>query len=207
MKLTFRRSSRTILTCSGAIALFAAGCIGGFLEVGPVRFTANVGEGTVLQDLFLPKGAPSISYQEDLCEIPSETDLESKFMQIGGVDVSNFIRLSGLELVQTKITATSGNFNFLSSMTVRYIPAPVNGQAQNAIVLGTATNPNGLGTEVNLVPPGPVDFLDLIRENDDNPSAECPKLEIEMTPRSIPLQDVDYTADVTVDAYAQVGAL
>jgi hypothetical protein len=206
MKYTFRRSLRTILSCSAAITLLVAGCLGGFLEVGPIRFTANVGEGTILQDLFLPKGAPSISYREDLCDIPSESDLESKFMQVGGVDVSNFIRLSGLELVETKITATSGNFNFLSSMTVRYIPAPVNGRAQDPVVLGTATNQNGLGTEISLVPPVPVDFLDLIRENDDNPSSECPKLEVEMTPRAIPLQDVEYTADVTVDAYAQVGA-
>lgn len=191
-----------------AAALFATvGCFGGFIEVGPVRFTADVGEGTLFADLFLPKGGPNVMYEEDLCNLPSESELEERFLQVGGVDISNFIRLSGLELVETKLTADSGNFNFLSSITVSYIPAPVNGQDQDPVVLGTASNSNGLGTEISLVPPEPVDFLDLIRENDENPSQECPKLKVEMTPRSIPLQDVDYTIEATVDAYAQVGSV
>ncbi len=204
MNVSIRRKMRLCFMVIGIAAITSCG--GHYIEVGPVRFTANVGDGKVLQDLFLPKGGPSVTYREDMCDIPSESDLESRFLQVGGVDISNFIRLSGLDLVETKITATSGNFNFLSSMTVRYIPAPVNGQDQDPVVLGTATNSNGLGTEISLVPPEPVDFLDLIRANDANDSQECPKLEVEMTPRSIPLQDVEYTADVTVDAYAQVGS-
>jgi len=207
MYFTIRRKLRVGLLLVAVAALAVAGCLGGSIEVGPVQFTANVGEGKVFQDLFLPKGAPAVSYREDMCEIPSESDLAEQYLQVGGVDVSNFIQLSRLELVEMKITATSGNFNFLSSISVRYIPAPVNGQEQDPVTLGTATNQNGLGTEISLVPPEPVDFLELIREDDANPSSECPKLEVEMTPRSIPLQDVEYTADVTIDAYARVGSV
>lgn len=208
MMTAFRNRRRLLYIATGLVLCATVGCLGGVVEVGPIRFTANVGEGTLLKDLFLPKGGgPTVMYQEDLCNLPSESDLEERFLQVGGVDISNFIRLDGLELVETKLTATSGNFNFLSSVTVSYIPAPVNGQDQDPVVLGTATNQSGLGTEISLVPPEPVDFLDLIQENDDNPSQECPKLKVEMTPRAIPLQDVDYDVDVTVDAYAQVGAV
>jgi hypothetical protein len=198
--------NRGIFYALAAIAgLTTVGCLGGFIEVGPVRFTADVGEGTILPSIVVLKGAPPVSYREDLCNIPSESELEERFLQVGGVDISNFIRLSGLHIVETKLTATSGNFNFLSALTIRYIPAPENGQEQVPIVLGSATNPNGLGNEINLVAPEPVDFLDLIRKNDDNSSSECPELEIEMTPRSIITNNVEYDIAVTVDAYAQVG--
>lgn len=200
-----RRNRRVFFLVAGVVGLTTVGCLGGYIEVGPVRFTADVGEGTILPSIVVFKGAPPVSYREDLCNIPSEGELEERFLQVGGVDISNFIRLSGLNIVETKLTATSGNFNFLSALTIRYIPAPENGQQQIPIVLGTATNPNGLGNEVNLVAPEPVDFLDLIRKNDENPSSECPELEIEMTPRSLITNNVKYDIAVTLDAYAQVG--
>jgi len=199
------KNRRVLFIVAVIVGFSTVGCLGGFIEVGPVRFTADVGEGTILPSIVVFKGTPPVSYREDLCNIPSESELEENFLQVGGVDISNFIRLSGLNIIETKLTATSGNFNFLSALTIRYIPAPENGQQQNPIVLGTATNPSGLGSEVNLVAPEPVDFLDLIRKNDENPSSECPQLEIEMTPRSISTNNVNYDIAVTLDAYAQVG--
>ena len=183
-----------------------SGCGGPFVEVGPVSFTTEIGSGTLLEDIFTRKGGVPISHQEDFCDMPSEEALEDQFLQVGEIDISKFVRLSRLELVESTITATQGDFNFLSAMTVRFIPAPVNGVAQDPVVLGTASNANGLGTVVVLTPPAPVDFLDLIQQNDANPSSECPKLELEVTVRAIPSQDVSYTAEVSIDAYAEIGS-
>jgi hypothetical protein len=199
------KNRRVFFIVAIIVGLTTVGCLGGFIEVGPVRFTADVGEGTILPSIVVLKGAPPVSYREDLCNIPSESELEERFLQVGGVDISNFIRLSGLNIIETKLTATSGDFNFLSALTIRYIPAPENGQEQDPIILGTATNDNGLGIEVNLVAPEPIDFLDLIQQNDENPSSECPELEVEMTPRTLITQNVEYAIAVTVDAYAEVG--
>lgn len=183
-----------------------SGCGGAFVEVGPVSFTAEIGGGTLLEDIFTRKGGVPITHQEDFCDMPSEEALEDQFLQVGDIDISKFVRLSRLELVESTITATQGDFNFLSSMTVRFIPAPVNGVEQDPVVLGTASNANGLGTVVVLTPPEPVDFLDLIQQNDANPSSECPKLELEVTVRAVPTQDVTYIAEVSIDAYAEIGS-
>jgi hypothetical protein len=188
------------------LVLSFSGCGGPFVEVGPVSFTTEIGSGTLLEDIFTRKGGVPISHQEDFCDMPSEQALEEQFLQVGDVDISKFVRLSRLELVESTITATQGDFNFLSAMTVRFIPAPVNGAEQDPVVLGTASNANGLGTVVVLTPPAPVDFLDLIQQNDANPSSECPKLELEVTVRAIPTQDVSYTAEVSIDAYAEIGS-
>lgn len=188
------------------LLLTFSGCGGAFVEVGPVRFSTQIGSGTLLEDIFTRKGGIPISHREDFCDMPTEAALEDQFLQVGNVDISKFVRLSRLELVETTITATQGDFNFLSAMTVRFIPAPVNGIAQDPVVLGTASNANGLGTVVVLTPPGTVDFLDLIQQNDANPSNKCPQLEMEVTVRAIPTQDVAYTAEVSIDAYAEIGS-
>lgn len=192
-----------------ATLLAASACTpDGNLIVGPIRASQKVGSATFLQSLFLPKtgakGTATITHRQRFCDMPSEAELSGEVLEAGGIDFSRFIALYRLELVQTTITARDGDFDFLTGMTVRYIPVP---GAGDPVELGTASDPSGLGTEIVLVPPEDVDFLELIRANDAANSEECPQLEFELTFTAPPLHDVRYRVDVTVDAFVEVGRM
>jgi hypothetical protein len=181
-----------------------SGCTGnGTLRLGPFQIVVPAGGGSLLRDLFLPKIV--VSNKEEVCDLPSEEDIAAMAGSVGGINLSQIIAVSDLNLVQTVITATSGNFNFLTEVTVRWIPAPVNGQEQPPVMLGTATSPGGFGTQIVLTPTTTVDLIDLIRLNDMNTSGDCPKIELEVNASSPPLSDVDYTVDLDIDAYVEVG--
>lgn len=191
------------LLCAVA-GLAAVGCTGnGTLRLGPFQIMVPAGEGTLLRDLFLPKVV--ISNKEEVCDLPSEEELGALAGSVGSIDLSSIIAVSDLNLIQTIVTATSGDFSFLTELTVRWIPAPVNGQEQDPIVLGTASDPNGFGTQIVLLPTSPVDLIDLIRMNDANTSGDCPEIELIVDANGIPLSDVEYTVDLDVDAFVEIG--
>lgn len=135
----------------------------GNLLVGPVRVTATIGEASFVETLFSLKGGATITHKQKFCDMPTEDELQEQVTTVGEIDLSSFIRLEKLELVETVLTATSGDFDFMTEMTVRFLPQP---GAGSPVVLGTASNPAGLGAEVVLVPEDGVDFLALIRAND-----------------------------------------
>lgn len=189
------------------LAVFAGGgCLGrGPVEVGPIRVTTDAGEGSMARDFFLRKGLGPITFEQDFCEFPSEEDLSREALQVGGIDIRHFVRMSGLDLVQTRLAATRGDFKFIRAITVSFVPAADVGEDPDSVVLGTASSANGLGDRIRLVPTGGVDLLELIRENDANTSGNCPKLRYEVTFSAPPLTDVDYAIDITVDGYVEVG--
>lgn len=198
-----RQNTFAIIVVIVILILIASACTPqGNLVVGPARVTATVGEASFLSTLFSLKGGATITHKQKFCEMPTEDELQSEVTTVGDIDLSAFIRLERLELVETVLTATSGDFSFMTDMTVTFIPKP---GAGDPVVLGTASDPNGFGTEIALVPPGGVDFLELIRANDAGDPDACPKIEYEITFQSVPLQDVEYRLDVTVDGYAEVG--
>jgi hypothetical protein len=202
--ISFRRPRvKALFTTTTAALLIVASCTpSGNLRVGPVRVTANIGEASFLQTIFSVKGGATVVHKQKFCDMPTEEELQEEVTTVGEIDLSTFIRLDKLELVETKITATSGNFNFLTAMSIRFLPKP---GAGNPVVLGAAINPNGFGTEIVLEPEDGVDFLALIRANDEADPNDCPRIEYTMTFQSLPSQDVEYTLDVTVDGYAEVG--
>ena len=183
--------------------IVAGACsVNGNLLVGPVRVTATIGEASFVETLFSLKGAATITHKQKFCDMPTEDELQEQVTTVGEIDLSSFIRLEKLELVETVLTATSGDFDFMTEMTVRFLPQP---GAGSPVVLGTASNPAGLGTEVVLVPEDGVDFLALIRANDAAGDDACPRIEYEMTFNSIPTEDIEYRLDITVDGFAEVG--
>ena len=174
----------------------------GNLLVGPVRVTATIGEASFVETLFSLKGGASITHKQKFCDMPTEDELQEQVTTVGDIDLSAFIRLERLELVETVLTATSGDFDFLTGITVRFLPKP---GAGNPVVLGTASDPSGLGTEIVLEPEDGVDFLELIKANDAGDPDACPRIEYTLTFQSVPTQDVEYRLDVTVDGFAEVG--
>jgi len=200
--MTLKHFNRGVAVAVVTILIFATSCTpDGNLIVGPIRITANIGEASFAETLFGLKGA-TITHRQKFCDMPTEEELSEQLKGEGSFDVTRFVRPNRLELVETIITATSGDFDFLTAMTIRYIPKPGAGPI---VVLGSASAPEGFGTEIVLVPEEGVDFLELIRANDDSDSEQCPKIEYEMTFKSVPLQDVNYRLDITVDGYVELG--
>jgi len=186
------------------LAITMANCgPGGLLEVGPVRVTSSMGSGSFVPAVF--GKAATVTVDQDFCDMPSESELSDQVLEVGGVDFSKFVRLSRLDLVHGTLTATEGNFDFMTDLTVSFVPAEGVEGSTEPVVLGTASDAGGLGTEITLVPPDGVDILALIRQNDNNEAGTCPKLRYEMTIKSAPLMNVKYDISLTVDAYAQVG--
>jgi hypothetical protein len=190
----------------GMVLTGVACTLEGNLVVGPVRLTERIGKATFFQSLFLPKteakGFATITHQQNFCNMPSEDEFAAAVLEVGEFDFTRFFRLHELDVVEFLIKAKEGDFDFLTEMTIRYIPKP---GAGDPVEFGTASDPDGLGREIVLVPPEGVDFLELIRANDASDSEECPKLEFELTYSAPPLQDVEYRFDVTVDAFVEVG--
>lgn len=176
------------------------------VEIGPFPVTVPVKEGMLPLDLLPAKlmGLP-VTHEEEVCNLPSEEDAEAMLREVAGLDLSDFLRLSRLELAETVLTATQGDFSFISAVTLRYVAAPVNGEEPGSVVIGTASQPGGFGSQIFLYPPDDVDFLDLIQLNDQRDPDTCPSLEVEVTLRSVPLEEVHYSVDVTLDAYAEAG--
>ena len=169
--------------------------------LGPFRVTAPVGDASFVSTLFGGKGGLPVTTRQKFCDMPSEEELQDEVLQVGNVDLSTFIQLHELQLVKTTITATSGDFGFVTDMTVKFIPKPGSG---SPVVIGTASNPNGFDTEIVLEPTDSVDFLELIRANDAGDPNTCPKLEYTITFSQPWLSDVEYHVDVTVDGYVEV---
>jgi hypothetical protein len=171
----------------------------------PIRVSSTVGEGRFLQSIFFPakagKGSATVTHQQNLCDFPSEEEIEREILQVGMIDLSRFIGIYRIELVETLITAKEGDFDFLTGISVRFVPKP---GAGDPVELGSASDPNGLGSDIELVPPADVDFLELIRANDASDSVLCPKLEFDLTFSRPPLQDIKYRVDVTIDGFVEV---
>ncbi|MBX7257577.1 MAG: hypothetical protein K1Y02_14550 [Candidatus Hydrogenedentes bacterium] len=202
MKRALLLKRASCLAVASVLAIGTSCTPQGTIEIGPVRVTQAIGESTILQSIFLPKDGAPIVWSDDFCDMPSEQELQDEVLNVGGIDLSGFVRLSALNLINAHLVATSGDFNFMTSITVRFIPKP---SAGDPVVLGTASNAGGLGTEITLTPPEPVDFLELIRANDESDSLICPKLEYTVSYSGPPTSDVAYRAEVTVDGYVEVG--
>jgi len=72
------------------------------------------------------------------------------------------------------------DFNTLTELSMYYEPKPILGVAQPAIDLGETTSESGLESIITLQPPQPVDFLELIENDEANPAPDCPKLDVWM---------------------------
>ena len=184
-------------------ALMSLRCPAGGIEIGPVRFTAPIGEGTFPLDLFLPK-LLTLTHEEPLCDMPSEEELEEEFLRVGELDLRQFIGLTRLNLIRTTVTATSGDFSYIDRIRLLYHPANDGGNS-SPVVLGEARAANGFGTRVVLRPPQDVDFLALIRANEGTSNQNCPTLELEIDVADIPLRQTEYKVEMTIDAYGLLG--
>ncbi len=189
-----------ICLAAGTSNLF--GCGAGF-EVGPEQITIDVQGGTLAQADF-QKAAATIPV--DLCDLPTEAELKEELQNaVPGIDLANLVQFSRMEIVNATVTATSGTFLGVDSVTAEYVPKPVGGQAQTPISLGSVTAPPAMGTTLVFTPPSTVDMLALVRANDANSGPGCPQINTVFTATTAPSGGVTWTTTITVNVWARIG--
>ena len=132
--------------------------------------------------------------------LPSREDLRGLFdFGLGDLLVS-LIHLESVELLETTLTATSGDFDVLTHLGLAWRPSDLAGVPQPRIDLGSETALSGLESPTVLTPDQPVDFLAIIDSEAINPSADCPSLIVEVkghVPDPIPTWNVQLLLRVT----------
>lgn len=192
-----------------SLTLFLAGCSCAPIEVGPIEVVINAGETTVpsveakvgVIDTSVPLTAVQM-----FCELPTESELQNSIESVEGIDVAEITEVTAIKLVETRIEALEGDFNFFSAVTTRF--RPVNGFG-DPFILGAASAPQGLGTMVRLLPPVEVDLLDVMRANEDAPLGLCPALESEFSvilPPPLQVPVVRFKTSIVVEIYAEIAA-
>jgi len=134
-----------------------------------------------------------------VCDLPTQDEIRELVSQAAGDWVANLIVIDEMELQNVRLSASSGDFDSLTGITLQWNPKPVDGSEQPPVDLGAAHDPAGLGAEVVLVPGEPVDFLELIENDAANPAEGCPSFQVGVegvVPDTLPVWEV--TAEVEV---------
>lgn len=169
---------------AGILVLAGAGCSGGGYPIS-VEISVPVVKGYSVEDYGQADPGDVITPDMDIpavpiCTLPDEDDLDEMVRAAVGGFVAGMVDVERLELVDITIRATESDFNTLTELSMYYESKPILGVAQPAVELGEAVSESGLGTMITLQPPEPVDFLDLIENNEANPAPDCPKFDVRM---------------------------
>ncbi len=108
--------------------------------------------------------------------LPSRAYLEDLFAGAVGPLLAQLLHIESIELVDTTLTATAGNFKDITFFAMYWQPSPVLGDPQPEVDLGSGSSTGGLDSPLVLTPPDPVDFLGLLDIEAGNPEGECPAL-------------------------------
>ena len=169
---------------AGVLFFTAVGCSGGGYPIS-VDISVPVAEGYSVEgyggadpgDVITPDmDIPSVP----VCTMPDRDDVDEMVREEVGGFVAGMLEVERLELVDIMIEATESDFNSLTELSIYYEPKPILGVAQPAVELGEISSESGLGSTITLQPGDPVDFLDLIEDNEANPAPDCPKFDVRM---------------------------
>ncbi len=156
--------------------------------------------GTPIPDKYTKMDVP-------VCNIPNETAMwdivKQKLGGLLGGFVADHYTIDKLELLESRMTATVGTFASLTFVKLGFKPVAVNGVAQEPFDLGTASSDQGLGTDIVLTPPVPVDLVPIMQDSTANTGGDCPLVSAEVH-GAVPESPV--AADVTVRVRATVTA-
>jgi len=166
--------------------------------------------GVRIPDFFTPGTPIPDKYSKmdvPVCAIPNEetmwTMIREKLGALLGDFVASHYTIDKLELLESRMTATVGSFEALTFVKLGFKPAAVNGVEQTPFELGEMSSEQGLGTEIILAPPVPVDLVQIMRDTEANTSGDCPLVSAEVH-GLVPESPV--AADVTVRVRATVTA-
>lgn len=186
---------RAIFACV-FVALVGVGC--NPLVVGPVQIALPAGEASL--PLSILKQETPIGISIPYCDLPSEEGISQMIREVGGFDVSRFVRIRAIELQETRFEATSGDFSFANAARL-----DLELFNDETFELGTASAPQGFGPALVLRPTTTVDVLSIIRANDANTSAICPVLSAEFNLNALAVPATTFEITVVLDAFVELG--
>jgi hypothetical protein len=166
--------------------------------------------GVRIPDVFKPGTPIPDKYSKmdvPVCSIPDEAAMWAIVRQkLGGLlgdFVVNSYTIDKLDLLESRMTATVGTFETLTFVKLGFKPVPIDGAAQSTFELGEASSEQGLGKEIVLTPPVPVDLVQIMRDTEANGGEQCPLVAAEVhgaVPQSPVAADVALRVRVTVTA-------
>jgi hypothetical protein len=154
-----------VFTCTlAALALCLTGCF----AVPPMTFTIDVDSGqTFGPGALIPAGTAVEDYELVTSDFIGIGQLFDIARQRLGSQLFAFVDIDQVELLETIVTATRGNFDTLKEVRFDLRVAGSAGEFNTS--LGSVQSDTGLGTQFVLVPEEPVDLLFAL-----NPGAQTP---------------------------------
>ncbi len=197
---TTRRSIRfSAATMAAAVAAFAAtqlsSCVG-FLPP-PIPVTLELRQGVEISALAAASGEADVALGE-VCGLFNEEELEAMVRAAAGNLIADLTDITRVDLKSTDITATEGSFDPFETAE---LDIDVDG-ADDPLILGTAADNDGLGTEFSLTLENPVDLLNDLSEDQCN----TPVLHLDGA-GFLEAEAITFDVTVTVMVYTEIRAL
>lgn len=191
------KSFSALVLCAAMLISGISGCSrGGYplsvdidLTLGENFYVQDFGQAVAGEPLTPDTPIPPV----EICTLPDRDDLDEMVRGAVGGFIAGIIKIERLELLEVKLSATYGDFNSLTGLSMYYRPKPFFGVEQPIVQLGETFNNNGLGHEIRLNPPQTVDFLEMIDDAAANPAPQCPKLGVRLegvVPEVMPTWDI-----------------
>lgn len=130
-----------------------SGCAGFKLPPIPVEFVLT--ENVEVSALAAVAGSADVSLGV-VCDLFTPEELDAMVRLAAGDVIGDNLSIIRVDLEATEITATSGNFDPFETAILDLV---IEGSGGEALILGTAANNEGLGTQFSLTLESPVDLL------------------------------------------------
>jgi len=196
------QSTKYLLKC-GAVAVAASvfsitqlpGCAG--FPLPPIPVEIVLVENVEISALAAAAGSADVSVGV-ICDLFTPEELDALVRAAAGDLIGDNVSITRVDLEATDVTATDGNFDPFETATLDLV---IDGSGGEALILGTAVNNEGLGTEFSLTLDSPVDLLNDLEEG------ECGSPELHLDGAGF-LEAESITFDVTVRlmVYTEVDA-
>lgn len=151
----------------------------------------------------LPEGITidpqELEFEFEICGLPTESDIRDELSGIPVLEqVTSHIEIVNISVLEATLIANRA-WDFIESLSIEYIPSPVDGGEQDPIALGEATAPaGGFGTDIDIVLDPEFDFWSLMQDEEENTGAGCPRLRVTFVGLP-PEESLTFGADVRVE--------
>lgn len=176
--------------------------LSGFQRPGDFTFSVGGNYDFVLSTGSL-EGTPIPDQPSDqmvLTDFPSEQDIvDSVRDEIQQVTVVGDPVIRSITLKSIRLIATTGDFSTISRVSLYFVPKPVGGVPQEALLLASAQSSSGFGDDIPLAAAPGVNLFDLIQRNDSNPAPGDPTSYLEVIGIVPPVLPA-WSTDVIIEA-------
>ena len=161
------QDTKYLLKC-GAVAVIASlfsltqlpGCAG--FPLPPVPVEVVLIENVEISALAAIAGSANVSLGV-VCDLFTPEELDAMVREAAGDLIGDLVTITRVDLAATEITATEGNFEPFETATLDLV---IEGSGGEALIVGTAVENEGLGTEFSLTLDNPVDLLNDLEEDE-----------------------------------------